>query len=63
MVTRTNKRTPWVLPYTFKKHTSKKFRDTLKQIKKCRTQRDWNCVVRLKRVLMKTWWGFKRYRK
>lgn len=62
MSTRKDRRTPWILPYTFKKHTSKKFRDTLIQIKKCRQKEDWRGVVHLKRLLMKTWWGFKRYK-
>ena len=59
---RKDKRTPWVVPDSLRKHASKKFRDTLKQIKTCRREENWECVTRLKRLLMKSWWGLKRYK-
>lgn len=60
---RTSKQEPWKLSYTQKKHVSYKFRETEREILKCKQAEDWQCVKRLKSLLRRKWWGVKRYKK
>jgi hypothetical protein len=59
---RKDRKPPWILTYMQRKHTSRKYKDTEKQIKLCRQAGDWSCVVKLGRLLRRVWWGVRRYK-
>tara|TARA_Y100000114_G_scaffold94654_1_gene88010 strand:+ start:1558 stop:1746 length:189 start_codon:yes stop_codon:yes gene_type:complete len=62
MEVRKDRPEPWKLPYSQRKKTSKKFRDTAKKIKALRLLQDWSQVTRLQRLMRMCWWGIKRYK-
>ena len=53
---------PWKLPYSRRKKTSRKYKDTEKQIKAFRLLKDWVGVMKLQRLIRLCWWGIKRYK-
>jgi L-fucose isomerase-like protein len=53
---------PWKLGYFKRKQTSKKYKDTEKQIKALRLLKDWVGVMKLQRLIRLCWWGIKRYK-
>ena len=57
---RGSKREWWKLSYKDRLHASKKYKDTEKQIQKCKQQDNWRCVKRLKYILRFAWWGVKK---
>ena len=59
---RKDKRPGWILPFTMRSKVSNKYKETEKQMKRCKTLGDRNCVKRLKYLLRHAWWGIKRYR-
>ena len=62
METRKDRPEPWKLPYWKRKRTSKKYKDTAKEIKNLRALKDWIGVKKLQRLLRMCWWGIKRYK-
>ena len=59
---RSDRRPPWLMPYEDRKKVSKKFKDTESKIREAKDKGDWHLAIRLKRLLMKAWWGIKRYK-
>lgn len=59
---RQDRRSPWILPFSQRHKVSRKYKDTEKQIKQCKLNKDWECVKRLKYLLRQAWWGIKRYK-
>ena len=52
----------WQLPYSKRAKVSRKLFNTMKQIKECRKDGDWDCVKKLSRLIRRVWWGIKRYK-
>ena len=61
-MTRQDRRPSWILPLSKRYKVSKKYKDTVKQIKECQLINNWRCVRRLKYLLRHAWWGIKRYK-
>ena len=59
---RKDNRCPWILPYEKRKLTSKKFRDTEKEIKTLKQEGKWYEAGKLSSLLRRAWWGVKRYK-
>ena len=57
---RKDRSVPWILRYRERKLLSAKMRKTEEQIQKAKEEKDWGLVIRLKYLLRKSWWGYKR---
>lgn len=53
---------PWKLSDKQRKSTSRKYKETEKAIKRCKMDGDWFCVLKLRSLLRRVWWGIKRYK-
>tara|TARA_B100000212_G_scaffold341984_1_gene326989 strand:- start:17725 stop:17925 length:201 start_codon:yes stop_codon:yes gene_type:complete len=60
MSTRKDRSVPWILRYRERKDLSKKIRKTEAAVKKAKAEQDWGLVMRLKYLLRKSWWGYKK---
>ncbi len=55
-----NRSVPWILKYKEQKLKSGKIRKTENQIQEAKDNQDWGLVIRLKYLLRKSWWGYKK---
>lgn len=57
---RKEKRSPWLLSWHERPLRNKKTRKTEQQIQDAKDAGNWTLVSRLKYLLRKTWWGYKK---
>ena len=60
MTQRKDRSVPWILKYRQRKYRSGKMRKTESEIQSAKNRGDWGLVIRLKYLLRKTWWGYKK---
>jgi len=59
-MSRNDRRSPWLLAWHQRPHKNRKIRKTEQQIQDAKDVGDWILVSRLKYLLRKVWWGYKR---
>lgn len=57
---RTERRSPWLLSWQERPLRTRKIRKTEHEIQEAKDAGDWTLVSRLKYLLRKAWWGYKR---
>jgi hypothetical protein len=57
---RTERRSPWLLSWNQRPHKTRKIRKTERQIQDAKDAENWKLVSRLKYLLRKAWWGYKK---
>lgn len=62
-MTRKDKRSPWLLAWNERPYKSRKVKKTEQEILEAKGQGDWFKVAKLKNLLRKVWWGYKRVKR
>jgi hypothetical protein len=57
---RTERRSPWLLAWHERPLRTRKMRTTEERTRKAKEAGDWWLASKLKRLLRKAWWGYKR---
>lgn len=57
---RTEIRSPWLLTWNQRSLKTRKIRKTEQQIQDAKDKGDWILVSKLKYILRKAWWGYKK---
>jgi hypothetical protein len=57
---RKDRRVPWLLSWRQRAYKSVKIRKTENEILNAKKSGDWLQVIKLKNLLRKVWWGYKR---
>jgi len=62
-MSRNDKRSPWLLGFKERPHKCRKIKKTEEEILQAKNEGDWFRVAKLKNLLRKVWWGYKRVKR
>lgn len=57
---RKERRPPWLLAWNQRPLRTRKIKKTENQIEKAKKEGNWSEAIKLKNLLRKVWWGYKR---
>jgi hypothetical protein len=62
-MSRKDRKPPWIIAWNMRPYKCRKIKKTEEEILEAKNNGDWLKVIKLKNLLRKVWWGYKRLKK